>query len=65
MKTQTTQILKNAKISVGLEDSKKTWKLCVRNEGLTINETTMPARYEVLRNYFRNNFPECQIEVMY
>jgi transposase len=65
VKTQTSQILKKAKISVGLEDSKKTWKLCVRNEGLNITETTMPARYDVLRNYFHNNFPECQIEVMY
>jgi transposase len=58
-------ILKNEKVFVGLEDSKKTWKLCVRSGGMVVHETSMPARYEVLRNYFNNRFPECQIEVMY
>ena len=32
---------------------------------MVVHETSMPARYEVLRNYFRNKFPECQIKVMY
>jgi transposase len=58
-------ILRNEKVFVGLEDSKKTWCLCVRSGGVIVHETSMPAQYEVLRNYFHNKFPECQIQVMY
>lgn len=65
MKKQSQYILKKEKIFVGLEDSKKTWKLCVRSGGMIVHETSMPAQYEVLRNYFNNKFPECEIEVMY
>ena len=32
---------------------------------MVVHETSMPARYEVLRNYLNNKFPECQILVMY
>lgn len=32
---------------------------------MIVHETTMPTRYEVLRNYFNNRFPECQVQVMY
>jgi transposase len=63
--TRVDYILRNERIFVGLEDSKRTWKLCVRNGGVIIHETMMPAQYEVLRNYFRNKFPECGIQVMY
>ncbi len=65
MNRQRDYILKGEKVSVGLEDSKKTWKLCCRSGGMVVHETTMPARYEVLRSYFNNKFPECQIQVMY
>jgi transposase len=58
-------ILGKEKIFVGLEDSKKTWSLCVRSGGMIVHETSMPAQYEVLRNYFHNKFPECRIQVMY
>lgn len=58
-------ILKGAEVFVGLEDSKKKWVLCVRSGGVIVNETTMPAKYEVLRNYFHNKFPECKICLMY
>ena len=58
-------ILRNENVFVGLEDSKKTWSLCVRSSGMVVHETSMPARYEVLRNYFNNKFPECHIRVMY
>jgi transposase len=58
-------ILRNEKVFVGLEDSKKTWSLCVRSGGIIVHETSMPAQYGVLRNYFNNKFPKCQIEVMY
>ena len=65
MKEQRDYILRNEEVFVGLEDSKKTWSLCVRSGGMIVHETSMPAQYEVLRNYFNNKFPECQIQVMY
>ena len=65
MKTRAQAILSNEKIFVGLEDSKKTWQLCVRSGGVIVHETSMPAKFDVLRNYFYNRFPECQIQVIY
>jgi transposase len=58
-------ILRNEKVFVGLEDSKKIWTLCVRSGDIIVHETSMPAEYGVIRNYFNNKFPECQIKVMY
>jgi len=58
-------IVNRQEIFVGLEDSKKIWKLCVRCNGIIIHETGMPAKYEVLRNYFKNKYPECTINVIY
>ena len=51
MKKQTGYVLQDSKVFIGLEDSKKTWKLCVRSGGIAIAETAMPAQYEVLHNY--------------
>lgn len=65
MKERRDYILRNENVFVGLEDSKKTWSLCVRSGGMVVHETSMPARYEVLRNYFHNKFPGCHIRVMY
>lgn len=58
-------ILKNQEIFVGLEDSKKSWKICVRSGGVIVKETSMPAQYEMLRNFFYNKFPGCKINVIY
>ncbi len=58
-------ITKGKQIFVGLEDSKKTWKLCVRSERMIIHEVSMPAQYEHLRNYLGMNYPECSIKVLY
>jgi transposase len=58
-------ILKGQLVFVGLEDSKRTWKICVRSGGIVVNEASMPAKYDVLHNYLRNRFPECKITVMY
>lgn len=58
-------VLKGKKIYVGLEDSQKTWKVCVRSEGMTVDEASMPAEYDILKRYFDNRFPECVIKVMY
>jgi len=62
---RTDYILRNEKVFVGLDDSKKTWSLCVRSGGVVVHETSMPAEYDVLRNYFNNKFPECAIQVIY
>lgn len=58
-------ILKGKEIFIGLEDSKKTWKVCARSGRIKVNETRMPAEYENLRNYLMNKFPSCKIQVMY
>ena len=53
------------RVFVGLEDSKRTWKVCVRSEGCVVHETSMPARYETLRVYLRGRYAGCEIRVMY
>jgi len=58
-------VVKGQEIFIGLEDSKKTWKVCARSGKVVVNETTMPAEYDVLKQYFKNKFPECSITVMY
>lgn len=58
-------ILKEKEIFVGLEDSKRSWKLCVRSTGVIVHETGMPAKFAVLKSYFENKFPECKITVIY
>ncbi|MFH0975828.1 MAG: IS110 family transposase, partial [Spirochaetota bacterium] len=58
-------VLKDQEIFVGLEDSKLSWKLCVRSGGIIVHETSMPAKYDILRGYFQNKFPGCKIKVIY
>ena len=50
-------ILKGKEISIGLEDSKKTWKLTARSGRTIVNETSMPAEYENLHRYLANKYP--------
>jgi len=65
MKKMNNTIVENKEIFIGLEDSKRTWKLCVRSGGVAIHETSMPARYEVLQEYLKGRFPTCSIKVIY
>lgn len=58
-------ILKGKEIFVGLEDSKRSWKICVRSGKMVVNEASMPAEYEILKAYFLNKYPECKIKVIY
>jgi transposase len=58
-------IVKGKKVYVGLEDSKRTWKLSVRCEGMEVHFISFEARYSVLRDYLRNNYPDCDIIVIY
>ena len=67
MKTYRLQehVVKGKEIFVGLEDSKRTWKLAVRSEKMVIHQVSMEAKYPVLIGYLRNKFPECTIHLMY
>lgn len=58
-------IIKGKRIFVGLEDSKKSWKLCVRSEGMVVNETSMPTDYANLRTYLKGRYPGCTVKLMY
>jgi transposase len=58
-------VVKNKEVFVGLEDSKKTWKIAVRSEKMLIHQASMEARYPILKRYLDNRFPECRIHLMY
>lgn len=58
-------IVQGKRIFVGLEDSKRTWRVCVRSGGMIVHETSMPAEYETLRAYLQARYPDCQIWLMY
>jgi len=58
-------IVKDNKIFVGLEDSKRTWKLGVRCDGMFVHETSMPTEYSNLRSYLKGRYPGCTIQVIY
>jgi len=65
MKKMQKYIVKNNRIFIGLEDSKKTWKVCVRCDRMIVHETSMPTDYENLRNYLKNRYPGCVVKVIY
>jgi transposase len=58
-------IVKGKKVSIGLEDSKKTWKISSRSEGMEIHYLSMAARYGDLQKYLKDRYPECAITVIY
>lgn len=58
-------IVKSKRIFIGLEVSKRSWKLCVRCDKMIVHETSMPAEYENLKSYIRNNYPDCEAGVIY
>jgi transposase len=58
-------VVQGKRVFVGLEDAKRTWKLCVHCEGMIVDETSMPAAYDNLRTYLHKRYPECEIQVMY
>lgn len=57
--------LREQEIFIGLEDSKRSWKLCVRALGTTVKETSMPAEYANLKNFINHQFPECRVHILY
>lgn len=58
-------VVKGKEVFVGLEDSKKTWRIAVRCEKMLVNEVSMEAKYPALSAYLRNRFPECTIHLIY
>ena len=60
-KTQET-IVRGKQICIGLEDSKKTWRICVRCVRMIVHDTGMPARYEVLRTYLLERYPDRSVQ---
>jgi transposase len=58
-------IVPGKQIFVGLEDSKRSWKVCVRSGGMVVHEASMPAEYDNLRSYLTKGYPACQIQLMY
>jgi transposase len=58
-------VVKGKEVFVGLEDSKKTWKIAARCEKMVIHRTSMEARYGVLIKYLEHKFPECTIHLIY
>lgn len=58
-------IVKSKSVFIGLEDSKRTWKLCIRCDGVIVHETSMPTKYDNLHSYLRDRYPDCKIQVMY
>src|SRR5512133_403406 len=65
MKKLQEYVVKGKKVFIGLEDSKRTWKICVRCGQIVIHEASMPTVYENLRSYLRKHFPECEIQLIY
>ena len=58
-------IVKDKKVFIGLEDSKRSWKLCSRSEKMVIHETSMPTEYDGLIRYIKRSFPGCTVKVVY
>lgn len=58
-------IVEGKDIFIGLEDSKRNWRLAVRCERQLIRETSMPAEYPQLNGYLRNNYPNCKVHLVY
>ena len=50
-------IVQGKEIFVGLGDSKRTWRECVRSKGMVVHETSMPAVYDNLRSYLQHRYP--------
>jgi len=58
-------IVKGKKLFIGLEDSKRSWKVCVRCDNMIVHETSMPADFSNLREYLRRAYPGCEISLIY
>ncbi len=58
-------VVEGKEIFVGLEDSKRTWKLAVRCERMVIHTVSMEAKCKGLLKYLETKFPGCLIHLIY
>lgn len=58
-------VVTGKEVYVGLEDSKRTWKLAVRADKRMIHLASMEAKYPGLIVYLRRKFPNCTIHLIY
>jgi len=65
MRKMQRHFVKGKRVFVGLGDSKRNWKVCVRCEGMIVDETSMPTDCENLSSYLRRCYPDCEIGVIY
>ena len=65
MRKMRQSVVEGKRIFIGLEDSKKTWRVNVRYNGMEVHQASMPSDYGDLKGYLANRFPGCDITVMY
>ena len=65
MRKMRQSVVEGKRIFIGLEDSKKTWRLNVRYNRMEVHQASMPSDYGHLKGYLANRFPGCHITVMY
>jgi transposase len=58
-------VIEGKEIFIGLEDSKRTWKIAIRSEKMLIHQASMEAKYQILIKHLRNKFPGCRIHLLY
>ncbi len=58
-------IVKSKNVYIGLEDSKRSWKICCRSEKIIVHETSMAAEYDGLFRYIQRSYPKCKVTVIY
>ena len=58
-------VVRGKRVFVGLEDAKRTWRLCVRSEKMIVQELSIPGQAANLLDYLRGRYPECEVTVMY
>lgn len=65
MKERIDYRVKGEDVFIGLEDSKKSWKLCVRSGNRIVHELGIPAQFDNLLQYIQRAYPECRVRLMY
>lgn len=65
MKKIASPFAKNQEIFIGLEDSKRSWKLNVRTNDMCIDRVSMPAEFCKLKNYIKKHYENCNVFLMY
>lgn len=65
MKTLRKYIVKDQKVSIGLEIAKKLWKVSARSNGVEVDLRSVTGTFESFYNYLQDGYPSCDITVVY